>query len=254
MKAVIIIPARLASRRLPRKPLLNETGAYLIQHVYENALKSNRADDVIVATDSEEVRDAVKSFSGKAVLTSEKHRCGTERVAEAAAAVEADIIVNIQGDEPEIEAAYIDRTIELLERKSEASMSTLAAPFSDEKEIEDSSRVKVVLDKSGFALYFSRSPIPFRRADSGLSFEGINYLRHLGIYGYRKKYLLELAATPPSIAERAEKLEQLRALYNGAKIIVGLVEKSPPAIDTRQDYEQFVRRMKAAKLCQSTSS
>jgi 3-deoxy-manno-octulosonate cytidylyltransferase (CMP-KDO synthetase) len=254
MNAVIIIPARLASLRLPRKALLKETGKYLIQHVYENALNAKRARQVIVATDSREIQEAVMSFAGNAIMTSEKHVSGTDRAAEAAASIEADIIVNVQGDEAEIAPAAIDRTIELLEQHPQAQMSTLAAAFSDEGEVKDPSKVKVVLDKSGCALYFSRSPIPFRRQESRLGFGDVGYLRHLGIYGYRKPFLLEFAKMPPCALERAEKLEQLRALYNGARIIVGVVEKAWPGIDTPEDYERFVERMKAGKTCQSTSS
>jgi 3-deoxy-manno-octulosonate cytidylyltransferase (CMP-KDO synthetase) len=254
MRAVIIIPARLASIRLPRKALLKETGRYLVQHVYENARRSKKASDVIVATDSEEIADAVASFSGTAVLTSGKHESGTDRVAEAAANVDADVIVNVQGDEPEIDPDGIDMTIALLEKNAEASVSTLAAPLRDEREIHDPSKVKVVVDKRGFALYFSRSPIPFRREDGGLSPAKAEYLRHLGIYGYRKSYLLELARTPPCTLERAERLEQLRVLYCGAKIIVGVIPGAWPGIDTYEDYRDFIERMKAKNLCQSTSS
>jgi len=244
MKAVVVIPARLHSVRLPRKLLLNQTGKYLIQHTYENASRARRASDVIIATDICEIRDTVIGFSGKVVLTSEKHQTGTDRVAEAAAGIDADIIVNVQGDEPEIDPGCIDTTIKLLEENDDASISTLATPFADERELQDTSKVKVLLDKDGYAIYFSRIAIPYRREDSELSFNEIGYLRHLGIYGYRRACLLEFSKASRCIAERAEKLEQLRAVYNGARIVVAVVEKSWPGIDTEDDYRRFLHRMK----------
>ncbi len=231
-----VIPARYASTRLPGKPLLRETGKYLIQHVYEQVRKCPRLDRVIVATDDERIADAVRSFGGEAVMTSPHHPSGTDRVAEAARGVDCAKVVNVQGDEPEIEPSLVDALIGLLEG---ADMATLAAPFERPADAVLSSRVKVVIDRHHNAMYFSRSPIPYSLGD------GPPPLLHLGLYAYTKAFLLRYVALDRTPLEQAEKLEQLRALEHGYKIKVGIVHWSTTGgIDTPEDYAAFVKRMK----------
>src|SRR5437763_4028673 len=222
MKTAIVIPARYASSRLPAKPLLRETGKYLIQHVYERACKSD-ADKVIVATDDLRIFQAVQSFGGNAVMTRDDHPSGTDRVAEVARQLDADIIVNVQGDEPMIEPATLDLLARLLEQKGEAPMATLAAPITSLEQWRDPNCVKVVCDRHGRALYFSRSPIPFVR-DGEPDLSKRHFLQHLGLYAYRRDFLLQLAKLPPEPLEELEKLEQLRVLALGRTIQVGVVE------------------------------
>jgi 3-deoxy-manno-octulosonate cytidylyltransferase (CMP-KDO synthetase) len=240
MRAVAIIPARYASTRLPGKPLLNRTGKPLIQHVVEAAGGARSLDAVYVATDDARIVSAVAGFGGRAVLTRADHASGTDRLAEAAGAIglgDDDIVVNVQGDEPEMDAADIDLLVGLL-KESGAAMATLAAPL-EASQADKPNLVKVVLAKDGLALYFSRARIPFDRDKAGAT-----YLLHRGIYAYRKKFLVALAALPPTPAERAEKLEQLRALEHGYRIAVGVVASATAGIDTPEDYEAFVKRYK----------
>lgn len=245
MKAVAIIPARYASSRLPGKPLLAQTGKTLIQHVVEAVMPSKRIDTIVVATDDSRIADAVKSFGGQFVMTSVDCRSGTDRAAEAAESLglaDDDIVVNVQGDEPEIPAEYVDKLIELLDG-SQAPMATLATAM-PASEAGDPSKVKVVCDSAGLALYFSRSRIPHDRDASG----GVGYLLHLGIYAYRVGFLKQLAELPATAAERSEKLEQLRVLEHGHRIAVGVVETIGAAgIDTPEDYEVFVERFRASE-------
>lgn len=243
MKAIAIIPARYASTRLPGKPLLNRTGKYLIQHVVEQVRQARRLAGVYVATDDDRIAQAVQSFGGQAIMTRSDHSTGTDRLAEAAGKLgldDQDIVVNVQGDEPRIPPAYIDRLVELL-ADSPVPMATLAAPLPAEQVVRPD-RVKVVLDRQGRALYFSRASIPFDRDRAGAS-----YLLHMGIYAYRKQFLLAFAAMPPTPAEQAEKLEQLRVLENGHDILVGVVEAPTPGIDTPEDYEAFVAGFSAGR-------
>jgi len=225
---VAIIPARFASTRLPGKPLLKETGKFLIQHVYERAARVFAR--VIVATDDRRILAAVRSFGGEAAMTSARHPNGTCRIAEVASTLKCSRVVNVQGDEPEVEAKHLRLVASLLDH---ANMATLAIPFSDPTETENPSRVKVVLDKSGFALYFSRSRIP----SAG------DALLHLGLYAYTRQFLLEFVKLSAGRLERAEKLEQLRALENGVRIRVGVVAGvARGGIDTAEDYRAFVER------------
>ncbi len=240
MKVVAIIPARYGSTRLPGKPLLDKTGKPLIQHVVEAVRLVGSIEAVCVATDDERIAEAVRRFGGEAIMTRSDHASGTDRLAEAAEKLnlaDNDIIVNVQGDEPEIKPDDIDRLVSLL-TDSGAPMATLAASLNVDA-AEKPDNVKVVLAGDGSAMYFSRAKIPHDR-DGG----GAEYLLHLGIYAYRKKFLLEFASMPPTPAERAEKLEQLRALENGRRIVVAVVASATPGIDTMDDYEAFVARMK----------
>jgi 3-deoxy-manno-octulosonate cytidylyltransferase (CMP-KDO synthetase) len=242
MKTAIIIPARYASRRLPAKPLLRETGKYLIQHVYERACEANAA-HVVVATDDQRIFDAVQSFGGAVVMTRDDHPSGTDRVAEVAAQLDADIIVNLQGDEPLIEPATLDLVARLLEDDREAMMATLAVPITSLDQWRDPNCVKVVCDKAGRALFFSRSPIPFVR-DGEPDFASGRFLQHLGLYAYRREFLLRLAQLPPEPLELTEKLEQLRVLALGYRIQVGVVPHAHRGVDTPADYQRFVEHFR----------
>jgi 3-deoxy-manno-octulosonate cytidylyltransferase (CMP-KDO synthetase) len=241
MTTAIIIPARYASTRLPGKPLLRATGKYLIQHVYERACAS-RADDVMVATDDRRILDAVQSFGGRAVLTRPDHPSGTDRVAEVARTLACDVVINLQGDEPLIEPETLDLLPRLLESDPEAEMATLATPIRSLEQWRDPACVKVVRDQGGRALYFSRSPIPHvRDAAPDFAAQPACFLQHLGLYGYRRAFLLELAALPPAPLELLEKLEQLRILAAGRRIQVGVVQHAARGVDTPADYERFLQ-------------
>jgi 3-deoxy-manno-octulosonate cytidylyltransferase (CMP-KDO synthetase) len=245
MNSVVVIPARLASTRLPEKLLLAETGKPVIQYTYEAACRAIRPTSVLVATDSPEIVGIVEGFGGVARLTDPNAMSGTDRVAEVAADYDdVDVFVNVQGDEPEINPALIDQVIELLLSDPEAEVATLACPIREPERIVDPSCVKVVLGHDSRALYFSRSPIPFVR-DPETSVDA-PYLHHLGVYAYRRSFLDKLATLPPSPLEAAEKLEQLRFLQAGAKIVVGITAESASGIDTAEDYRAFVERQKTS--------
>ncbi len=243
------IPARLASTRLPRKLLLNETGKPLIEHTWQSARQSQSLADVIVATDSLEIASAVRQFGGRAEMTGE-HPSGTDRIAEVVARSfpQAEIVVNIQGDEPEIDPQNIDVLAGLLAKYPQADMATLATPITARHQWESPACTKVVCAEDGRALYFSRCPIPFcrdRDVDDLLAHEA-PWLLHLGVYAYRRDFLLGLTRRPPSRLEQLEKLEQLRALEVGATIQVAIVEHHAVGIDTPEDYARFVSRVRAA--------
>lgn len=242
MHAAAIIPARYSSTRLPGKPLLRETGKYLIQHVYEQASKASRVSRVVVATDDRRIFDAVRSFGGEAVMTREDHPSGTDRVAEAARSIDAEIIVNVQGDEPEMEPGHIDRLVALMEEHGDAPIGTLACPFAADGDPRDPNKVKVVLDGRGRALYFSRSLIPYPRDAGGVPGRPADWLLHLGLYAYRREFLFALASLPPTPLEQAEKLEQLRVLEHGHAMVVAVVDKAARGVDTAEDYAAFVKR------------
>lgn len=242
MEIVAVIPARYASTRLPGKPLLSETGRPLIQHVVEAARMARSLDRVIVATDDERIAEAVRQFGGEVRMTRADHPSGTDRIAEVAAGLpEAGIVVNLQGDEPEMSGEALDRVVDLLRRDSQAPMATLATPIRDERVFLDPSCVKVVCSAEGRALYFSRSPVPCHRDGLPESGAVLGHL-HLGLYAYRRDFLLKLAALPPSPLEQSEKLEQLRVLEAGYPIAVGVVEEPSIGIDTPEDYRRFVER------------
>ena len=245
MKSAIVIPARLKSTRLPDKLLLRETGRSLIEHTYKAASESVKADVVIVAVDDEALKKEVESFGGIAQMTDPHHECGTDRVAEVADRLAAyDIIVNVQGDEPEIPGSSIDLAIQLLEENAAARMSTLATPIRRREQLEDRACVKVVFDAQGRAMYFSRSPIPCPREwdDSQLEFEPPSFYQHVGLYAYRRDFLLQIPSLPRPRMESVEMLEQLRVLYSGESIWVGKIDHPIVGIDTIEDYQAFVRR------------
>ena len=237
---VIVIPSRYASTRLPGKPLLCATGRPLIRHVVEAVSAAGSVERVVVATDDDRIATAVAGFGGEAMMTRADHASGTDRVAEAVeklALGDERVVVNVQGDEPEIPPSCVDRLVELIQR-SGAPMATLATRL-DAREADDPNRVKVVLDADGRALYFSRAKIPHDRDGAG----GVEYFLHLGVYAYRAGYVKAFAALPPGLAEQAEKLEQLRALEHGETIAVGIVDYRGRGIDTAEDYQQFVNRV-----------
>ena len=239
MNIIAMIPARYASTRLPGKPLLAETGKPMIQHVVEAVRQADVLDEIIVATDDTRIADAVESFGTRAVMTNEDCKSGTDRLAEAAEILgldDEDIILNVQGDEPDMPPACLELLVNLLE-SSGFEMATLATPMTSEM-ADDPNKVKVVLDRGGRAMYFSRAKIPFDRDNTGSA----EYLLHLGIYGYRVGFLKRYNAMESTAAEKVEKLEQLRALENGCSIIVGTVDYDGHGIDTPEDYAAFVAR------------
>lgn len=233
------------STRLPGKMLLRETGCSLIEHTHRVAKQSRLAEEVIVATDHPAIAEEVRRFGGVAMMTSPDHPSGADRVAEVAdRSPEYDLFVNLQGDEPEMDPAGIDRLIETFDSEDAAPMATLAAPISDQDRIYDPSVVKVVFDSRRRALYFSRSPIPFVR-DAGAADEPHVeplFYQHIGIYAYRRDFLAKLPLLPVSPLERTEKLEQLRVLQAGEAIRVGIVPHAASGIDTAADYAAFVQR------------
>ncbi len=238
MKIVALIPARFASTRFPGKPLASLKGKPIIQHVYERARQSELLEEVIVATDDERIKQAVEAFGGKALMTSAQHTCGTERIAEAAEILrlaQDDIVVNIQGDQPLFEPAVVEELVRPLLLKAQIPVSTLAVPIKYEEELFDPHRVKVVLNREGLALYFSRSPIPFYRPPGPKPV----YLRHIGIYAYRREFLETFVRLAPGELESAEKLEQLRVLEYGYPLAVSITKYDCPEVDTPQDLERL---------------
>lgn len=248
LTSYVVIPARMASTRLPNKMLLRDTGKSLIQHTYEMASRAIRPAGVIVATDHRDIVREVERCGGQAVLTSVDCPSGTDRVAEVARHLpDVDLFVNLQGDEPELDPGAIDRVIELLESDRAAVMATLATPIRDADQVRDPSCVKVVFDTLGRAMYFSRFPIPFVRDVTDLPVQADPPLfhQHIGLYAYRREFLLQLSAIPPSPLELAERLEQLRVLETGHSIQVGVIEHAARGIDTAADYAAFLARRRA---------
>jgi 3-deoxy-manno-octulosonate cytidylyltransferase (CMP-KDO synthetase) len=245
-----ILPARLASTRLPGKVLLARTGKPLIQHVYENALRATRIARVVIAADSPEVLAACQRFGAPCVLTRSDHPNGTSRLAEASTLLgltDDAIVANVQGDEPELEPHAIDRACDALLGHSDCSIATIATPFAPGEDPLRPELVKVVLDQAGRALLFSRSLLPYPR-ENGLSQKLAPPLRHVGLYVYRAGFLRTYAALPQTPLEQAESLEQLRALEHGYRIAVAVCEVRSTGIDTPEQYEAFVGRVQAASV------
>lgn len=256
MIVVACIPARYGSTRFPAKVLAKDTGKFLIQHTYERACATKLLQKVIIATDDKRVLAAADSFGADCVMTSPDHKSGTDRIAEAVGGIEADIVVNIQADEPEIDPEKIDYVARLLIENADYPMATLSADFERPEQVADPNIVKVITLRSeggtrdegrgtkaevGRAIYFSRSPIPYDRDESGIG-QISQYQRHLGIYAYRKNFLLKITTLPQTPLEITEKLEQLRAIENGYGIVVGKVEHTCDGIDTPEQYAEFVKR------------
>lgn len=240
-KVLGVIPARYRSTRFPGKPLALIAGKPMIQWVYERAKRAKLLDEVVVATDDRRIEKAVRGFGGKAVMTSARHPSGSDRIAEVARKTNAGIIVNIQGDEPLMDPGAIDKAIQALKGCAESALSTLAAAATPEG-LFNPDVVKVVCDRKGYALYFSRAPIPYPREPNSL--EG---LQHIGLYAYRRGALLDLSKRPPGQLERKEKLEQLRALENSLKIKVVKIKKGWPSVDRPQDVGKVERFMERGK-------
>ena len=242
----MVIPARMASSRFPGKALVAETGLPLGVHVLAQARQARRVDRVIVAAPDPEIIEAVETHGGEAILTSENHPNGTSRIAEVAEALDPsiEILVNVQGDEPEIDPSLIDLVIETLQSDPESPVATIASPFGPGDEIEDPNLVKVVLDERSRALLFSRAPIPVDRDGAGHA--SAQPLRHVGIYAYRRPFLAEFAAWQPTPLEETEKLEQLRILENGRSIAVAVRSCSGEGIDTPEQYAKFLSRHRAS--------
>jgi len=241
-RIVGVIPARFASSRFPGKALAVLDGKPLVQHVVERAGRAALLDEVLVATDDARILEAVQAFGGRARMTSSIHPSGTDRIAEVARDLDADLVVNIQGDEPLLDPEMVDQAVEPLLADPAIAMGTLARPMGA-LEAVDPAKVKVVVDRAGFALYFSRAPIPFFR-DTAVPAEARPYLLHVGIYVYRREALLRFAGLPPSPLEEGERLEQLRALEHGMRIRVVVTEHDSFGVDTPADLER-VRRMMA---------
>jgi 3-deoxy-manno-octulosonate cytidylyltransferase (CMP-KDO synthetase) len=266
---IACIPARYGSTRFPAKVLAKDTGKFLIQHTYERACAAKLLRKVIIAADDERILAAADSFGAECVLTRADHKSGTDRIAEAVGRIEADIVVNLQADEPEIDPENIDYVARLLIENPDYQMATLAADFERAEQVADPNIVKVIVAWSvqpprgrhganreklhakryplnaewGRAIYFSRSPIPYDRDAAGIG-QIDQYKRHLGIYAYRKDFLLKITTLPQTPLEKTEKLEQLRAIENGFGILVGKVEHTCDGIDTLEQYAEFVKRWK----------
>jgi len=270
----IVIPARLASTRLPEKLLRDAEGKSILQRTFEAASRSTVADGVIVAVDDQRLADEVESFGGKWMMTSRDCASGTDRIAEVADEMkEVDIFVNVQGDEPEIEPVVIDRVATALIDATDADMSTVGTPIRDQKILDDPSCVKIVMAhqptalaasperasptragqgraEQGRAVYFSRAVVPHCRDgidQSTLASEPPIYWHHIGLYAYRRDFLAWFARQPPSRLEETERLEQLRAIEAGKKIVVSRVESATPGIDTEADLAAFIRRLQSER-------
>jgi 3-deoxy-manno-octulosonate cytidylyltransferase (CMP-KDO synthetase) len=217
MSAACIIPARHASTRFPGKPLALIAGVPMVQRVFERARQAKRISEVYVATDDDRIAEACAGFGAPVLMTSPDHPTGTDRLAEAASRLDHEVIVNVQGDEPLIEGFVIDAAVDALLEDADTPISTVVHPLEGDAR-HDPNRVKVVLDRAGFALYFSRSPIPYERGEAGTTWQ------HVGLYAYRRPFLQDFVSLPRTPAERAEELEQLRALEHGHRIRVAIVE------------------------------
>lgn len=245
----VVIPARYASTRLPGKPLAQIAGRPMLQHVWQRALESG-AREIVIATDDARVESAARAFGAEVCLTSPSHQSGTDRITEVAERYgwpDEAIVVNLQGDEPTMPPALLRQVAEALAAHPDAAIATLAVPMRGREELFDPNVVKVVADRAGHALYFSRAPIPWHRGSfpdtTGALPPGVDYWRHLGIYAYRAGFLRRFVDWPPAAVEQCEALEQLRALWQGERIHVGLAAETPgTGVDTPEDLER-VRRL-----------
>jgi 3-deoxy-manno-octulosonate cytidylyltransferase (CMP-KDO synthetase) len=245
LSVLAVIPARYASSRLPGKPLLPLAGKPMIQHVWERVRRAGKVSRVVVATDDERIRRAVAGFGGEAVMTRADHRSGTERIAEVAAGPigrDAEILVNVQGDEPLIDPAAVDAAVEALVGDPAVLVGTLAVPIAAPADVMDPNIVKVVLDFDGDALYFSRAPIPWIRGD-GVPVRS-HHLKHLGLYVFRRDALLEFPTLPQGELEKLEQLEQLRWLENGYKIRVAETTHDSVSVDVAEDVPRVERLLR----------
>jgi len=250
-KAVGVIPARYISKRFPGKALANLLGKPIIQHIYERASGAKSLDYLVVATDDERIYDCVRSFGGNALMTSSEHPTGTDRIAEVASNLDCEIVVNIQGDEPLLKPGVVDSLVRALSTDQQLNISTAACSIESVEELKDLNIVKVVTDNSGFALYFSRAPIPYSLNNlSGdmsriFSTNSCRPLKHIGIYAYRKDFLLRFSKLPQTPLENQEHLEQLRALENGEKIRVIVCDYHPVAVNLPEDIPKVAEMLRA---------
>jgi len=252
LKLLAVIPARYGSNRFPGKPLIALAGRPMIQHVYERVRQVQGVSRVLVATDDERILRAVEDFGGEAILTRPDHRSGTERVAEVAAQVKAQVYVNVQGDEPLIEPATIDLAVQALSADTSVRVATLCVAIANPSDIIDPNVLNVVFDFQGDALYFSRAPIPWVRSESAgpVSFP-VQHWKHIGLYVFRREVLLEFPTLPPGQLEKRERLEQLRLLENGYKIRVVESAYDSVSVDVPGDVarvEKLLRRVEAPKI------
>lgn len=248
MKAICVIPARYASTRFPGKPLVDINGKSMIERVYKQACAVSNIDEVIVATDDQRIEDVVRSFNGKVVMTDAALPSGTDRVYRASQNISADVIVNLQGDEPFIKAQLLESLVQVFEN-TEIEIATPISKIDDETEFNNPNVVKVVKDRNGFALYFSRSQIPFLRDLKMQDLPGQqNLYKHVGIYAYRKTCLQKLTELKESSLEKTEKLEQLRFLENGYKIFTVLTDYKSISVDTPDDLEKIKKLIKHNEL------
>jgi 3-deoxy-manno-octulosonate cytidylyltransferase (CMP-KDO synthetase) len=244
LAAIVVIPARFGSTRFPAKIVASDTGKPLVQHVVDQAKKCKLIERVMVATDDSRIADVLRPFETSVIMTSPAHQSGTDRIAEVARGLSADIIVNVQGDEPEIEPETIDALVRRLEEFPTDDMATACTPFPRGADPADPNLVKVVVNTEGRAIYFSRSPIPYHR-DADFS-QNAAYHLHLGIYAYRRSFLLKFSGWPQTPLEKTEKLEQLRALEHGRSIYVLKIDRATHGIDTAAQYADFVKRYRGS--------
>lgn len=234
-KTAIIIPARYNSKRLQGKPLIKVCDKPIIQWVWERAIQVSSADMVIIATDNQEIYDTAKAFGAAVEMTSENHKCGSDRIVEVAQKYsEISYIINLQGDEPMINPDCVNEVIKQIKEDENADISTLLTEIGKDEDLEDPNMVKCVVDINGYAMYFSRSKIPYER-----NHDIAKFYKHIGIYGYKRESLFKMTKFPQPDIEQAESLEQLRALYNGMKIKTSIVKYNSIGIDTLEDLNAF---------------
>ena len=242
MKVIGVIPARFGSTRFEGKPLVGICGKSMIQRVYEQTQKARLIDEVYIAADDDRIKNEAESFGAKVIMTSKEHTCGTDRIAEAIQNIEGEIILNVQGDEPLIEPEALDAVIKPLQEDSNIEMATLITPMEDESECHDPNIVKVVKDKNDFALYFSRSLIPYSREG-----DMTGVFKQIGVYAYRRGFLLAFSKMEPTPYEKVERLEQLRALENGCKIKLVETTYNPISVDVPADVAKVENILKSGR-------
>ncbi len=243
MRTVGVIPARYGSTRLKGKVLADIFGKPLIQHVWERASEAKLLDDLFIAVDNEHVKNVCEGFGAKTVMTDKSCLSGSDRIAQAVKDIDAGIVINIQGDEPMLNASIIDGLVDVLKKNKEVQMSTAVVKMKESKDAQDPNVVKAIVDRKGYAIYFSRAALPFDREGDG---KEIEYFKHLGFYGYRKVFLLGFKDLPLSKLEQAEKLEQLRVIEAGYKIKVIETEFDTIAVDTQEDLQKVKKALKKA--------
>ncbi|MBF0484236.1 MAG: 3-deoxy-manno-octulosonate cytidylyltransferase [Candidatus Omnitrophica bacterium] len=239
MIAIGIIPARWGSTRFEGKVLADIGGKPMIQHVWERTKKSQHLKEVLIATDDDRIKNAAQKFGASVIMTAASHPSGTDRIAEAVSRIECDVVVNIQGDEPLIQHKVIDDLVQVFVKNPATVMATVIKKLTNEADFLNPNVVKVVVDQQGNAIYFSRAPIPFNR--DGVPFEKLKVYKHLGIYAYRKDFLMGFKNLPVSILEQTEKLEQLRVLEAGYKISTVVTDIETIGVDTRDDLEKVLK-------------